>query len=188
MKTLALTLAAVALTLFVGCKADPQPSPKAGLNLGNQFETAGMLAEIELVGWAKASADTPTTQDAGAAETAIGTIGPGPVNIPIATVTFQPTGTLTASDTQNAIISVYKRNAPDGGGGTTQTLLASASTFTPGLDGGTGSWSPFTLVNFTVVSGAFVSPGDVITVAIVKNGLTGVSVPSGNLSLFTKLQ
>lgn len=175
------------ICLTLGCSRDATPK-NTGLNVNSTYETASMLTEIELLGWAKSSADSPTTQDAGTAETAVGTVGPGPVAIPVATVNFQPTAVLTASDTNNAIISVYKRNAPDGGGGTTQTLLASASTFTPGLDGGTGSWSAFTLVPFKVVAGAFVSPGDVITVAITKNGTTGVSVPAGNLSLFTNLQ
>ena len=183
-----LTLFALVLALFSGCKASPAAGHKAGLVVNSTSQVGETLAEIPFASWNKTAADSPTTQDAGTAELSVGLIGPGPQAIPLAAVRFTPQAALTASDTNNAIISVYKRNAPDGGGGTTQTLLATASTFTPGLDGGTGSWSPFTPVSFTVVAGAYVSPADAITVAITKNGSTGVSVPQGELTLFTSIQ
>jgi hypothetical protein len=166
---------------------DPSAPHKLGMNLLNTYEVAANVAQMGFVDWNKTTADLSTTQDAGGTETAIGIIGAGPVNIPVGAVTFNPAAALTASDTNNAVLNVYKRNAPDGGGGTTQTLLASASTFTPGKDGGTGSWNPFTPVVFTLVAGAFVAPGDCITIQIAKNGTTGVSVPQGQLNIYTTL-
>lgn len=191
----AVAIAVVALVGLVAChtgSSEGAPSAqvdhqRAGLAVNNVTEIGYQLAEIGILQWNKTSADAPTSQDAGLSETSVGIIGPGPNAIPVSKVIFNPAAALTQSDTQNAIISVYKRNAPDGGGGTTQTLLASAKTFTV-ADGGTGSWSPFTAVNFTVVAGAYVSPGDMITVAITKNGTTGVSVPQGELALFTTIQ
>jgi hypothetical protein len=142
------------------------------------------VAETPIVVWTKTAADAAS--DAGTAETIFGTIGPGPIGIPVKSIIFSPSASLTASDTLNAVISVYKRTNYDGGAGTTQTLLGTASTFTPGKDGGTGNWTAWTNVNFTMVTAnaPFVSPGDVITMAIVKNSY-GVTVPAGTLSLFT---
>jgi hypothetical protein len=160
----------------------PAEHGKLGLNVNNANQVGVMLTEIEMLGWSKTTVDSPA--EAQVAEQAIGTVGPGPLSIPVSAVQFSPTATLTASDTNNAIISVYKHMTSDSGAG---VLLASASTFTPGLDGGTGNWTAFLNVNFTVVAGAFVSPTDVITVAITKNGL-GVIVPIGNLALFTSNQ
>lgn len=199
---LVIAAAALAAMLGLGCHGGSDSSPstepdasalgradkRAGVAVNSTSEIGFAFAEMGLVQWAKTAADTTATQDAGTAETAIGIIGPGPASIEISAVQFNPAAALTASDTQNAIIKVFKRNAPDGGGGTTQTLLATAATFTPGKDGGTGNWNPWTPVNFTMASGAYVSPGDCITLTITKNGVTGVSVPQGELNLYTSIR
>jgi hypothetical protein len=199
-------ISAVIVTAIMGCAlaigCDTTPSsvssgPDAStapaahipmaLSPNNVNDIGNAVIEVPLIAWAKTAADLTTTQDAGTSETVFGSIGAGPQGIPIKSIAFAPAAALTASDTQNAVISVYKRTNYDAGAGTVQVLLGTASTFTPGKDGGTGNWNAWTPVNFTMVTAnaPFVSPGDVITMVIAKNGTTGVSVPAGTLSIFT---
>jgi len=174
-----------------GADASAPPAPSAehkplGVIVNNTFQVGVTLAEIPFVSWAKTAADS--TPDAATAETTISVVGPGPTAIPLGAAYFNPAATLTASDSLPATINVYKRNAfaTDGGGGSTATLIASQSTATV-ADGGSGSWYSYTPVALNVVAGAYVSPGDSITVTITKVG-AGTTVPQGQLSLFTSIQ
>src|ERR1700722_5582485 len=162
----------------------PEPGHKLGVSVNEIFSIGTTVAEMPVAAWKKLGADDggPGNQ----AETPVGVIGPGPTNIPIGAVQFTPNAALTASNTAEAVISVYKRNTPDGGGGTNQTLIASIGTATTN-DGGSGNWCPYIIVPHKVVAGAFVSPGDTITVAITKVS-TGTVVPAGQLAIFNTVQ
>jgi len=188
--------AAVFAVALMACgKADPlsnapDASAKTGVAVNSTSELGYALAEIGLVQWQKSAADVSASQDAGTAETVIGVIGAGPTPLEIGAITFAPAAALTASDTQNGTFNVWKRTNYDGGAGTVQVLLGHASTFTPGLDAGTGNWLANTGVKFTLATGtgSFVSPGDTITMSITKNGTTGVSIPQGQLNLYTTIR
>lgn len=138
------------------------------MNLLNAFEGAAFTAEIGVFGWPKAAADGAAGN--ATAETAIGVVGPGPVNIAIGQVNIHPSAALTADNSNFATITVAKRTA--GGGAVT---IATATTKTAG-GGGTGNWVAWTPLVIPASAGASLAPGDAITVTIAKSG-TGVVVP-----------
>src|SRR5579864_3854152 len=143
-------------------------------------DIAAVLAEIGIFEWFKAAVDG--SAGAATAELVIGTIGPGPANIPLTSVQFAPAALLTADPTNNATITVNKRTAALPG---TAVPIAIGVTAASGANN-TSSWTAWKAVPLTVQSGAgsFVSPGDVITIAITK-GSAGVAVPQGQLIGFT---
>lgn len=141
-------------------------------------EVGAVLAEVGLFEWPKAAADGAA--GTATAETSIGLLGPGPNQIAIGAVQFHTSAALTANDANFATITVSKRT--NGGAATT---LATATTQTVPT-GGTGNWTAFSNVTIPVTSGAFVSPGDSITVTITKSG-SGVVVPQGQLAVFPKI-
>jgi hypothetical protein len=114
------------------------------------------------------------------AEVALGTVGPGPEGIPLGSVLISPSAALTASDTNYATITVSKRTA-----GGSPVTIATATTKTSG-GGGTGSWAAWTNVTIPAVAGAFVTPGDVITVSTAKAS-SGVVLPALTLEGFVTL-
>lgn len=198
-----LALAAVVGPMSVlACKQASEPAPsqaitipvseetakKLGVNQNYLPELANLVVASGILQWPKASADPSATTTTG--ETAIDVIGGGSYQIPIGSCSFHPASTLTASNTAYASISVYKRNGYLSDGGTTQTLLAQTTTAITAADAGTdaatGSWYAWTPVTIPVAAGAYLSPGDAVTVAIAKTG-AGVVVPQGELVCYTTL-
>lgn len=124
-------------------------------------EVGAVLAEIGVFEWPLATA---VTSPGTVAETAIGVIGPGPANIAIGTISIHPAAALTANGTNFVTVTVAKRTS--GGAAVTLATLATSTT----------SWVAWTAINMAVVAGAFVSPGDAITVKVVATA-SGVGVP-----------
>lgn len=148
------------------------------MNLLNDFEVAMLAAEIGIF-------EYPNAAGFGAgnlSETAIGILGPGPQAVAIGTVLLHPSAAVTASNSAYTTISINKRTA--GGAG---VLIASVSTQLSGTGVGSGNWVAWTTVPFTVVSGAYLSPGDVITFTAVGTG-GGVTVPQFYLGGFTSIK
>lgn len=158
--------------------ASPAPG-KLGMNANFLPEVAATVSEMGVVDYLKAA----DTQDGGG-ETLVGVIGPGAANIALSTCNFAPAAALTASDTQFATITVYKRT-PLADASTVLTQLGSVTTKTSG-SGGTGSWSQNAPVSIPVDAGAYVAPGDVVTVGVAKTG-GGVVVPAGQLNCYTTI-
>jgi len=143
-------------------------------NVFNEHEMGMYSAEIGMFEWPLTAAiASPGTL----AETSIGLIGPGPYPISIGSVQIHPSAALTANNSNYVTITVFKR--PGGGAA---TAIASVTTQITG----SGNWVAWTPVNLNVVAGAFVSPGDSITVTIVATG-TGVGVPQLYLAGFPKM-
>lgn len=114
------------------------------------------------------------------AELPMGTVGPGPSGIAIGAVYINPgAGTLTASDSVFRTIVVQKRTA----GGSPVTL----ATATTKVTGGTGNWAAWTPVAIPVVAGAFVSPGDSVSVAFT-HASSGTAIPACVVELFPTVQ
>lgn len=145
------------------------------MNILSDFETGAVTAMIGVFEWPKVAADgaaaTPT------AETAIGLVGPGPVQIGLGAITIHPAANLTADPTNNATITVFRR--PSGGAA---VAIGQATTSVAG----TGNWTAFTPVTVPLQNGATLSPNDSITVTITKGG-TGVIVPQLYLAGFVKI-
>jgi hypothetical protein len=184
---------------LVACKPDaavqttPPPSASAhkfGLGVNNTNEIGSQLAEQGVFAWNKNWSDGA---DSGGslAEVIVDGIGPGPINIPIAQCQFITAAALTASQTTYATITVYKRPGNNPDGGVAAVVIAAASTTTNQLDAAadaasTGSWFAWQNIIVPASANAFVSPGDVITVAITKTS-TGVGVPQGVLTCYTTI-
>jgi hypothetical protein len=165
----------------VACDKPASPGP-VKLNVNNATEVGNVVAENNpAVEWIKTSADPSATSTT--AETVVGLVGPGPVNIPIGSCQFAPTAAMTGVDGGNyATIQVFRRFGPDGGGGTSQKVLAQANVTT--------ALTAFTPVTIPIVTDAgypYVAPSDVLTVQISKTG-TGGTLPSGDLSCFQTIQ
>lgn len=96
------------------------------------------------------------------AEEAVGVLGPGPIQIPIGSITLHPSAGLAISGSSYITVNVYKRTA-----GVSQVLIGTLTTFT----GGTALVA-FTPAALTLQSGAgsFLSPGDTITMSVVNTG------------------
>jgi hypothetical protein len=133
------------------------------------FEMGMVTVETPLFGYPKQTQDTAA--GTATAETPIGIIGPGTVGIALAAIQIHPSSALTADNTNNATITVFKRTSAAPG---TPVALAVATTSITGANA-TGNWVAFTTFNMTLVAGAFVSPGDEITLSITKGG-TGVQL------------
>lgn len=182
--------------LFVGCNTpapSPAPapevhSPKLGMNVNYAPEIGAVVVETGVAEWPKTAADVSAST--ATAETSFGLIGPGPSAIPISTCQFHTAAAVVASNTAYATLNVFKRNSVyDGAAG---TLIATVSTsLLPASDAGvtnaSGSWTQFSNVPIPSVAGAYVSPGDSLTVSITKTG-AGVVVPQGQLACFTTIQ
>jgi hypothetical protein len=163
---------------------------KVGMNGNYLPEVAGNLSQRDLTAWTHA-AEAAGSSDAATAELTIGQVGPGPWAVPIASCSFLPSAALTGSNTNFASITVWKRT-PLADSSTTKTMIAQSATAIPppgdaGVDAATGSWTIWTPVPIAVVAGAYVSPGDAITVQIDKTG-TGTSVPQGRLACYATIQ
>jgi len=135
-------------------------------------EVAAVLAGTGLQTWAKTAADGAAAT--ATAETVIGTVGSAS-GFAIGSCVFAPAAALTGDNTNNAVITVAKRTAATPG---TPVTIASLTT-----NVAAGNWTAWKAVSLTVAAGAFVSPGDVLTIAITKGG-TGVVVPQGQLEIF----
>ena len=203
-RILASSVMAVCLAVLVcsvACQTAAPPSQttppptasahKLGVNVNYANSIGNLVVETGVVEWPQAT----STADAALAiaESPMGLVGPGPDQIPITTCYYHTQSALTASQSNYATISVYKRNALLGDGATTQTLIAQTNTVTnaadAGLDaaaGATGSWSAFQNVVIPALAGAYISPGDAVTFAMTKTG-TGVVVPIGQVACFTSI-
>ncbi|HSY22326.1 MAG TPA: hypothetical protein VK841_09440 [Polyangiaceae bacterium] len=126
----------------------------------------------------KSFAFPATAATADLAEVQVGTVGPG-ASIALGSVQICTGGTLTANNSNYYTITINKRTAAAPG---TAVPIATGTTQITG----TGSWAAFTAVALPVVSGAFVSPGDVITIAAVHTA-SGVAIPASTVELFGKL-
>lgn len=84
---------------------------------------------------------------------------------------FVPSSTLTGDASNNATLTLAKR---DGAGGGASTVAAITTTAVA------GNWSAFVPVSLGTLSNASVAAGNVLTFAISKGG-TGVVVPAGTL-------
>jgi hypothetical protein len=129
------------------------------------LEGAGALATFT-----KAAADGAAST--ATAETIIGMIGPSSGGN-VGTVFFVPAAALTADNSNNAVITVFKRTA---GGAAVQVAAATTNV------AGTGSWTQWKPVSIPVTAAA-VSASDALTYTITKNG-TGVVVPAGQLNVY----
>lgn len=148
------------------------------MNVNNASEVGVTLAEIGCFDWPLSAAVVAGSQPIG--ETSIGVIGPGPQALALSSVYIHPSAAVTASDSNYFTFSVYKRTA--GGAG---VLLASGSSSVTASNP-TGSWAAWTPVPLTLVAGAFVSPGDAITVLTTKTG-TPQTIPQLYLAGFVTL-
>ena len=143
---------------------------KFGLAMNNGYDVAQTLATIgTFFEWPQPTIAATTAL----AEIDVGVVGPGPNPIPVGQVTIAPTAAMTNTDNSNyTTITVSKRTA-----GGSATPIATMTTQTVG-GGGSGSWVAWTPMNMTLASGAFVTPGDVITLKAVLTG-TGNANPTG---------
>lgn len=114
----------------------------------------------------------------------IGTVGPyaaAAIAIGGATLTAQVgASAFTASDTNYTTFTVNKRTA----GGAAVAIAIGSTALT--LANATGSLAAWSNVKLTAAAGAYISPGDVITVAVTHGG-TGLAIPASILELFGKL-
>lgn len=113
------------------------------------------------------------------AETVIGSVGTGP-GLAIGTIVLTVPTPVVSNDTNYTIFTVNKRTA-----GGAPVVLATG-TFKTAASGGMGSVAAFSNVKLTVVVGASVAGGDVLTYAITHGG-TGVAVPASVLEIFPSI-
>lgn len=146
------------------------------MNLLNPYESSMVTVETPFAGWPKAAADGAAAN--ATSETAIALVGPGDVQLAVGTVQIHPAAALTGDPANNATINVFKRMASN----QSQVLLATLTTTAVA-----GNWTAWKAVNVPVQAGAFVAPGDTITVSITKGG-TGVVVPQLFLGVYTTKQ
>lgn len=92
-------------------------------------------------------------------------------SIRVLSVGYATTGALTASDTNNKVLTLSGYAAA----GTGKVTVATATTSTTG----TGTWVAFTVVNIPVTAAnVVVASGGVLSVTITE-GMTGVALPAG---------
>ena len=138
-------------------------------DVGNQ------LAATALQSWPIASGSNLTL-----AETAIGMQGNN-TGMQIGTVYIVPTAAVTASDSTFWTITVGKRTA-----GGSRSTIATATTKTS-ASGGTGSWTAFVPVAIPVSAGAYLAPGDVVTLQIAVTSTPG-TFPASQLEIFVAVE
>lgn len=98
----------------------------------------------------------------------------------IDSVRFVPTAALTANDTNNALITISKRDGAGGAAVVVATILT---------DVASGSWVAFTPKDMvlSVVAGALnILETDVLTLTVAKNG-SGVALPAGTIEIRGKV-
>jgi hypothetical protein len=206
--TVALLVSAVAVCGVVACQgSDSSPAAQAttppanakhhkmGMDINNASEVGTVVAQLAVAETVRASdltlqIDASTGVYLASGDTAFAVVGPGTQTIPIANCVFTPNAALTASNTNYGTVSIYKRPGQysDAGSG---TLIASVATAIPpaadaGVTNASGNWLAFGSVNIPPVSGAYVSPGDVISYSTTKAG-TGVALPQGTISCYTNV-
>jgi hypothetical protein len=153
---------------------------KLGVAVNSASDVGQFAAEaVPIVDWYKAAVDGAA--NTATAETVVGVMGQGPKNISLAGCYFTPAAAVTANDTSYATLTLAKRTA-----GGSPTTIATATTQTT-VGGGTGSWTQWAPILIPASTGAFLAPGDAVTLAIAKAS-SGVAVPQGTLSCFTKLE
>ena len=138
------------------------------------IDVAQTVACAGLALWQKSDADGSAA--AATAETVIGGMGPGVPSgqgIGLGSVKYIPAAALTGDPTNNATITVNKRTA----GGAAVPIATLTTTAVA------GNWVAWVPVTIPLVANQFISPGDVLTVAITKGG-TGVVVPQGQLEVY----
>lgn len=135
-------------------------------------DIAKLLIGTPVQSWQKTGADGAAAT--ATAETTVGRVGSA---FQLGAVHIVPGAALTADPTNNATITVFKRTA-----GGAATAVAVGVTAASGANA-TGSWTAWVSVPMTLVSGAFVSAGDVLTVSITKGG-SGVVVPQGTIEIY----
>jgi hypothetical protein len=111
-------------------------------------------------------------------EQPVGCIGPAPEGLAIGAcrVSFG-NSTVAASNSAYSTIIVSKRT----NGGAAVPIASQSTQLTSA--GGTGNWAAWTPVSIAIVAGAFVSPGDEITVQVTQTG-GGVTTPAGFIEIF----
>lgn len=134
-------------------------------------DIANTLGENAFIGWnnqAAVAAGTPI------AETVIGELGHSGTGLPISSIEFSPAAAVALNASNFTTWTVAKRTA--GGAAVTLGTFSTATT-------AMAQWTPAV---FTLAAGAFLSPGDIVTVKTVESG-TGASKPQGELSIFTSV-
>lgn len=148
------------------------------MNLLNDFEVASLAAQIGIFEYPGLALTATATE---LAETSIGILGPGPTAVAVGNVLLHPSAALTASNSAYATFTVSKRTA-----GGAAVPIASMSTQLLGTGVGSGNWTAWKTVPFTVVAGAFLSPGDVVTLQVLGTG-GGEVIPQFYLGGFTTI-
>jgi hypothetical protein len=116
------------------------------------------------------------------AETVIGQMASAGAAIALGAVSLAPAVALAANNTNNVTITINKRTAA---APTVAVPIAVGTTAVSGTNS-TGSWVQWSQVQLTVVSGAFLSPGDVITIAVT-HASAGIAVPQSLITFFPTL-
>ena len=127
------------------------------MNILNGEEVAQVAAEIGLFEWPTGVLSATT------GETAVGILGPGTVSAALSAIQIHPSATFAPSNASYWFIQVWKRTA-----GGSAVLLASGSS-SSSLNNPV-TFTAWVATNLVLVSGAFLSPGDVITAAATKTG------------------
>jgi 2-keto-4-pentenoate hydratase len=127
------------------------------MDILNGPEVAAVAAEIGLFEW-------PTgTLAATVGETSVGIFGPGTVAAALSAIQIHPATTYAPSDSNYWFVQVWKRTA-----GGSAVLLASGSS--ANTLNNPVTFTAWVATNLVLVSGAYLSPGDVITAAATKTG------------------
>jgi hypothetical protein len=134
--------------------------------------TLAPFASTQLLGdyWDKTAAD-----GAAATATTEHTFMRAPSAVQIVAVRYIPDAALTADASNNATITIKRRNAD----GTNAVTVAAVTTSVAG----SGSWTQWVAVALTLTAAnTSMAPGQFLTIAITKAG-TGVVVPAGSLQI-----
>lgn len=114
------------------------------------------------------------TADAMAADTSTIAAMKVPFNIKIVEATGCPNTTLTADNTNNAVITLAKADGAGGGATTVATLTTNVAS---------GNWAADTFKNFSITAAnAVVLDGQILTLKITKGG-SGVVVPISSYTI-----
>ena len=146
-------------------------------NLMNDQDMAIFEVECPFIQYPIPAAGTGVTQ----AETGVGIMGAGTLPIDLGSIIYHPSTAVTPSNTNYSTLSVYKRTGTGGA-----VLLGSINNSVSLGNYFAGTWTAFLQVPLTLVPGAFVSPGDSITLAVATTAGTGLSFPTGIVGVFAK--